>query len=252
MATLSDISTKITNLTTTDTVQYPNSDRLIDINLWQQKIAGMIMDAEDESYFDDARFTGYSKVTTPLTTNRDYAIPQTLTDTSGITYSCLKIKSVSVSYDGVNFYRAIPMDLAETNLPDNPASETTASTTLDANFSKTAPRYSYKNNSLWLYPLAAQSDVDAGGSMIVEMERGAAEFTLSDLTTGTAIPGFDVTFHYMLAYGAAAEFCMSKGIPQKEDQKQALADYEARLRKQYSSKQLDRNYALKGAYQTMK
>lgn len=252
MATLADINTKISNLTTTDTNSYPNSDRLIDINLWQQKIVGMIMDSEDESYFDDARFTGYPKVTTPLTTNRDYAISQTLTDTSGITYSCLKIKSVSVSYDGVNFYRAIPMDLAETTLPDNPASETTASTNLDANFSRTAPRYSYKNNSLWLYPFATQADVDAGGSMVVEMERGAAEFTLSDLTTGTAIPGFDTTFHHMISYGVASEFCIAKGIPQKEDQKQVLADYEARLRKQYSSKQLDRNYALTSDYQTMK
>lgn len=252
MATLSDINTKISNLTTTDTVQYPNSDRLIDINLWQQKIVGMIMDSEDESYFDDARFTGYPKVTTSLTTNRDYAINQTLTDTGGITYSCLKIKSVSISYDGQKYYRAEPMDLAETNLPDNPASASTADTTLDAFFSKTAPRYSYKNNSIIIYPKATQADVDAGGLMIVELERGAADFTLSDLTTGTAIPGFDITFHMMLAYGPAYEFCQSKGMPQAQSIYRELQVYEDRLRKQYSSKQLDRRYALQGDYQTMK
>ena len=47
-----EINQKISNLTTTDTTQYPNSDRLIDINLWGQKIVGMIMDAEDENYFE--------------------------------------------------------------------------------------------------------------------------------------------------------------------------------------------------------
>lgn len=252
MATLSDINTKISNLTTTDTVQYPNSDRLIDINLWQQKIVGMIMDSEDESYFDDARFTGYPKVTTPLTTNRDYSISQVLTDTGGITYSCLKVKSLSISYDGVKFYRAVPMDLAETNLPDNPAGASMANTNLDSYFSKTAPRYSYKNNSILIYPMASSSDVSAGGSMIMELERGAADFTSSDLTTGTAIPGFDITFHMMLAYGPAFEYCQSKGMPQAQSIYRELQVYEDRLRKQYSSKQLDRRYALMGDYQTMK
>ena len=252
MATLADINTKISNLTTTDTTQFPNSDRLIDINLWQQKIAGMIMDSEDESYYDDARFTGYPKVTVPLTTNRDYSISQALTDSGGIAYSCLKIKSVSVSYDGSTFYRATPMDLAETNLPDNPASATAASSKLDAFFSRTAPRYSFKNNAIWLYPLAQASDVTGGASMIVEMERGAAEFTLSDLTTGTATPGFDITFHQMLAYGVAFEFCQSKGMPQAQSIYRELQVFEDRLRKQYSSKQLDRRYQLQGDYQTMK
>lgn len=252
MATLSDIQSKITNLTSADTIQYPNADRLIDINLWQQKIVGMIMDSEDESYFDDARFTGYPKVTTPLTTNRDYSISQTLTDTGGISYSVLKVKSVSVSYDGVAYYRATPMDLAETILPDNPSSATTANTTLDAYFSRTAPRYSYKNNAILLYPLAQQADVTAGGKMIIELERGAADFTSSDLTTGTAVPGFDITFHMMLAYGPAFEFCQSKGMPQASSLYRELQVYEDRLRRQYSSKQLDRKYQLQGDYQSMK
>ena len=253
MATLSDINQKISNLTTTDTVQYLNSDRLIDINLWQQKIVGMIMDSEDESYFDDARFVAYPKITVPLTVNRDYSIGQTISEPTGsLTYSCLKVKSVSVSYDGVKYYRATPMDLAETNLPENPAGATQADTSLDAYFSKTAPKYSFKNNALMIYPKAAQADVDAGGKIIMELERGAADFTLTDLTTGTPIPGFDVTFHMMLAYGPAYEYCQSKGMPQAKSIYGELQVYEDRLRKQYSSKQLDRHYSLQADYQSMK
>ncbi len=250
--TLGDISTKISNLTTTDTNQYANSDRLIDINLWQQKIVGMIMQAEDESYFDDARFTGYPKVTTPLTTNRDYSFGQVETDTGGIAYSVLKVKSVSISYDGTTSYRATPIDIAETNLPENSVADATASTTLDSFFARTAPRYSYKNGSLMIYPMASAADVAAGGYIIAELERGAAEFTISDLTTGTAIPGFDVTFHAMLAYGPAFEFCQAKGMPQAASLYRELQVYEDRLKKQYSSKQLDRRYALSIDYQWMK
>ena len=249
---LADISAKISSLTTTDTTQYPNADRLIDINLWQQKIVGMIMKAEDETYFDDARFTGYPKATIALTTNRDYYISPSQTDTGGISYSVLKLKSLSVSYDGQNYYRATPVDLAESNLPDNPAANTTANAKLDSFFSRTSPKYSYKNGALLLYPLATSSDVAGGAKMIVEFERGAADFTLSDLTTGTAIPGFDVTFHAMLAYGPASEFCLSKGMPQYKGIAQELMVYEQRLNDQYSSKQLDRRYQLSGDYQSMK
>lgn len=252
MATIGDINTKVSNLTTTDTNQYPNSDRLIDINLWQQKIVGMIMDAEDETYFDDARFTGYPVITTPLTVNRDYYIAPTQTDTGGITYSVLKIKSLSVSYDGQNWFKAEPMDLAETNLPNNSADSTTGNAKLDSFFTRTHPRYSYKNGAVLLYPLATSTDVANGGKMIVEMERGAADFTLSDLTTGTAIPGFDNTFHMMLAYGPAFEFCQSKGMPQAQSIYRELQVYEDRLRKQYSSKQLDRRMQLFQDYQSMK
>lgn len=251
--TIGDVSTKITNLTTTDTNTYPNSDRLIDINLWGQKIVSMILDSEDETYYDDPNFTGYPKVTTPLSTNRDIYINPTQTDSGGKTYSILKLKTLSVSYDGTNYHRAVPLDLAElSGIGDAPASATTQNQTIDANFSKTSPRYSVKNGAIWLYPMASSSDVASGAKMISEWERGMAEFTLSDLTTGTAIPGFDISFHAMLAYGPSFEFCQSKGMPQTDKISEELAKYEIRLRRQYSSKQQDRQYQLSSDYQSMK
>jgi hypothetical protein len=250
--TIGEISTKISNLTTTDTVQYPNSDRLIDINLWQQKIVGMIMKTEDEAYFDDARFTGYPKVKIALTTNRDYSISPTQTDTGGISYSVLKLKSLSICYDGTNVYRATPVDLAETNLPETDAANTANNAKVDSYFSRVNPQYSWKSGALEIYPLASAQDVSNSGYILAEFERGAADFTLSDLTTGTAIPGFDVTFHAMLAYGPASEFLLSKGMPQYKGVAQELQVYEARLNDQYSSKQLDRRYQLQADYQSMK
>ena len=252
MATLGDINAKITALTNASTTEYASSDRLIDINMWNQKIVSMILDSQDESFYDDARFTGYPKVTYPLTANRDYSIGQTLTDTGGLTYSALKIKSLSVSYDGVNTYRATPMDLTEFNIGDAPASDATANANIDANFAKATPAYSYKNGAIWLYPMGSAQDVANNGFIIAEFERSAADFTSEDLSTGTVLPGFDISFHQMLAYGPAFEWCESKSLPQAQSIQAILQDFEMRLRKQYSSKQQDRHLIAVPDYQSMK
>lgn len=253
MATIGDISTKISNLTTTDTNQYPLSDRLIDINLHLQKVVTMILDSEDEMDFDDARYTDYPSVTIPLTTNRDYAFGQVLTNNAGLSYSILKVKNVSVSYDGTNFYKAFPLDLNDYEFGNAPSMTTsTQNTTIDGEFSRTVPRYDFKNNSLFLYPMATSADVANGAKMVIEWYRTPVEFTLAELTAGTVIPGFDASFHMMLAYGAAYEFCAAKGLPQADRLYREYQDFEIRLRRQYSTKQSDRKYQLISDYQSMK
>lgn len=205
----------------------------------------MIFDSQDEDSFDDQRNSDYPIKTVPLTTNRDIAIP--------VSENVLKIKNLSVSYDGVNYHRATPIDISQyDDIGNAPAAATTQNATIDANFSRHDPCYATKFNSLWIYPIASASDVASGASAIVEWFRGATPFTLSDLTTGTAIPGFDSGFHMMLAYGAAYEFCLAKGLPQLEGIEKELQIYEDRLRKQYSSKQKDRQYGLSMDYQSMK
>lgn len=245
MATLADINAKITNLLGVDTNTYSNANRLIDINLWYQKIVGMILDSQDESDWDDSNNTSsYPRATFALTTNRDYAI--------GASYNFLKIKDLSVTYDSTNFYRATPIDYTQFNIGDAPASATTANTQIDANFSKTVPRYDYKFGAIFLYPRANSDDVAAGASAIVEFFRGPTEFSSGDLSTGTASPGIDSTFHMMLAYGPAYEYAQAKQMPMAGSIRRELQVYEEMLRKQYSSKQIDRRYALTAAYQDYK
>jgi hypothetical protein len=242
--TLQDINSKISSLTTADTNQYANSDRLIDINIWLQKIIGMILDSQDETDFDDGNKTDYPIKTTPLTTNRDYAIP--------VSEKMLKIKSLSIAYDGTNFYRATPVEFSDSGIGNSTSADTTQNAKIDASYSRTSPRYDIKFGSVWIYPAATAADVAAGGQMIMEWFRQATPYTLSDLTTGTLVPGFDDTFHAMLAYGPASEYCLAKGMEQANDYLKILADFEARLRTQYSSKQLDRKYSLQSDYQTYK
>lgn len=229
--TIGDISTKITMLTNVDTNGYTNAQRLIDINQWYQKAATMILEAQDESDFDDARNSDYPIMTTSLVAGqRDYSIP--------VSEKVLKIKNVQVTYDGTNWFKAEPLDINEL------AEATSNVTTTDGMFSTTAPRYDVQYNSIFIYPTASQAQVTAGAAMKVQWTRQVTEFTSSDLTTGTAVPGFDDPFHPILAYGPAFEFALAKNLPQTKNLFDVLTDYENRLKKHYSTKQQDRRYNL--------
>lgn len=217
---------------------------LIDINIWYQKIVSMILDSQDETDYDDPNQTSYPIFKTALTTNRDYYMPATL--------KALKIKSLSVCYDGSKVYRATPYDINEGLLPVADAANTTAQLAIDANMSRTSPRFDIKFGGIWLYPMATSTDVANGGYFISEFFRQVVEFTSADLSTGTATPGFDASFHAMLAYGPAMEYTTAKQLPQLKMIAAELQDFEVRLRRQYSSKQLDRRYALAPDYQNFK
>ncbi len=242
--TLSDITSKITSLTGADTAAYTNAQRLIDINLWYQKVGGMILDAQDEADFDDPNHGDYPIMTVPLTTNRDYSIPTA--------EKMLKMKDVTVFYDGVKGYRATPIDTASMDVGIAPSSATAQNALIDGQFDRTNPRYDWKYGSIFLYPAASSSDVSSGGYVAAEWFRQIKEFTSGDLTTGTAVPGFDDTFHAILAYGPAYEYAEAKSLPQAERLMRELKDYEDRLRRQYSSKQLDRKYSLQASVDNYK
>ncbi len=66
------------------------------------------------------------------------------------------------------------------------------------------------------------------------------------------MPGFDDTFHAILAYGAAHEYGSPKGILNLPDINENLADFEMRLRKQYSIKEGDQSKKLLQEYQSYK
>lgn len=241
---LSDISSKVTSMTGAGTSVYTNAERLIDLNIWQQNVVTEILDAQDETDYDDPNHGNFPRKTVPLTTNRDYSIPPS--------EKMLKIKSVSISYDGTNFYRAEPLEYSANQMADATSSATTENADIDSRYSRTNPKYDVKFGSIFIYPRATATDVSNNGLMLVEWFRQAKEITLSDLTTGTLTPGFDDNFHIILAYGMSYEYLKGKDMKRAEAIFRDIQIYIKNLRKQYSSKQLDRRYALTGDYQSMK
>jgi len=232
--TIADILRKITDITNVDNTVYTDASRLIDINIWLHRVQSMIYTSMDEVDFDDKNYTDYPRMTTSLVdSQRDYTIPDS--------EKVVAFKRVDISYDGVNYYRALPIDSGEIMSGIGPTSATVQQAKVDQLFPKTAPRYDCAYNSVFIYPQPNAQDVANGGKIFMEWTRELKEFTASDLATGLAVPGFDTEFHAILAYGPAYEFLLGTG--QNVDTTyvaKSLQDLEARLIQTYGKKQIDR------------
>ena len=237
--TLAEINQKISDLTNVDTTEYLNASRVIDINIWIHRVQSMIFNAMDEVDFDDKNYTDYPMLTTPLVAGqRDYTIPAS--------EKVVSFKRVDISYDGVNYYRATPIDTGEMAVGLGPANATTQQAKVDALYPKTAPRYDAAYNSVFIYPSATAADVAAGGKIFIEWNRELKEITLADLNAGTLVPGFDTEFHPLLAYGPAYEFLLGTG--QNVDTtyvEKSIMELEARLIATFGKKQIDRDNSLR-------
>lgn len=247
--TLGDVATKARNLTNTDTSSYTDANLLIDINIWYQKVGSIIYDSQDDSDFDDQRRTDYPMQTTPFIVTggipqRDYSF--------GVNEKVLKYKRVDITYDGVTWVRALPLDDGSYKYGMGDDSTAAAVLAVDQYFSTAAPRYDVKYGSLFIYPTATSDQVAAGAKIRAEWERNVTPFITSDytsvLTDSTVVPGFDDPFHPILAYGAAFEYASSRQLPQLAEIQPQLQDWEARLRQAYGKKDLDVRVSLGTAY----
>lgn len=219
---LSDISTKITELTGCSTTDYPNANRLINLNIWYDKIHTMILQSQDEWDFDDSNNDDFPILTTDLVASQqDYPLPT----------GSLAFNRVEVSYDGTNWYKAPSMDIKGIEI-------STDTTSIADNFSTDEPCYDIRANSIFLYPIPS-ANVTAG--LKVWIDRNMTLFTTTDLVTNPTevFPGFDRNFHPMLAFGGAFEWAVAKKPELAPNFKVVLDDYEARLRAHYGKKQKD-------------
>lgn len=162
-------------------------------NVWQKKVIRWILNSEDGFDFDDSNYTTYPSGTFTGTINRDYEFDPTL--------KLLKLKTVGISYDGVNYQKADPIDTSD---PD--FWQVKASPQVDQMFSTVTPRYDAIAAGVNIYPKFTQAQVDLGAKVYVEFYRDAkTDFA----TTGTDSlePGFDSAFHEVIYKGASLEYC---------------------------------------------
>ncbi len=201
------------------------------INRWYHKIVASILESQDAWEFDDLNLTDFPVATTPLVASqRDYSLPASL--------KVLKVKRVDITYDGTTYYRANPIDTGE------PSFGLGNNTNTDGNFDKANPRYDLIGNSIWIYPLASATDVANGGLIRIEFMREVDEFTSADTTQE---PGIDEPFHRMLSLGAALDYALTKNMPIAANLATLISDYEERLKRYYSRKEVDQINQL-GAY----
>lgn len=232
--TLSDINTKISFLTKSDTGSYPNSDRLISLNEWLNNIVIMILKAQDEWDFDDTNRSDFPILTTNLVNGQqDYTLP------SGI----LDIKRVEVSFDGgTNWYPSTPIDSGEPTFP-------LSGTTTSSYFSQSAPRHDVQFGSVFIYP---SPTANSTSGLKLWISRNPIPFSLGDLTLGTLVPGFEQSFHNILAYGAALDYAVANSMPSVKSIAAMLENLKQNLALFYGRREKDRELILTTDYQSYK
>jgi hypothetical protein len=226
---LNEINSRITFYTGAGTTQYASADRVIAINKAIDDVQTMILQSQDEWDFDDKNNSNFPILTTNLVANQQpYALPS---DT-------LKVKRLEVTYDGTNWRKVHPIDV-------NEIAHATDATSVKNNFSQDNPFYDLQSTQLMLYPIP---DADVTGGIKIWTERTMTAFTSSDLSAGTATPGFDRQFHEMVALSVALDWAIAKGTQNRDILKGQLSEYEQRLKQYYGDKQLDRVFSLNSAY----
>lgn len=220
---LSEMSEKLTRLTGENTTRYTNAQRATDLTIGLDKVVSMILDSQDNSDYDDPNHGDSAILDTNLVAGqRDYGF--------SIGDNVLQIKDVQVSYDGTNYYTALPMDRSELpTSPDDPS--------IDQFFSQSYPRYDVEGLSILLYPKPTASV----GEVSARVSRDVTPITSAEIATGTKVIGIDRAFHYLVVLLAAQQRFMENNIAGNKLQRvlTEISDLEARVRRQYGRKQID-------------
>ena len=209
------------------------------INNEYDKLVTGILDSQDGWDYDDPNHTDFPVLEFDLVADqRDYNM--------ALSENVLKFKRLDITYDGVNWYKAEPMDINEVGFGMG------NDTTIDGRFDKTEPKYDLKaGNSIWLYPRANQNDEDSGAKGRVEWARDVDWFTTADTTQQ---PGIPRAFHKMLSLGASLQWLITNKPDDVGliDRLQLEYDkYEIKMRRFFGKHNTDREYILKQAYQNM-
>lgn len=138
---------------------------------------------------DDPAYSTYASGTYPGTTNRDYAISST--------EKVIGIKTVGISTDGTNYVWAEPMDITDRQ---NIAKDAN----IDGKFSKSAPKYDPKANSVDIYPKFTAAEVAAGAKVYIEFYREPSAFATSG--TDTQTPAVIAPYHQLISKGMSYEY----------------------------------------------
>lgn len=180
------------------------------LNQWNLTGAGIAIMSWGGADFDDKSYTTKPSGTFAGTLNRDYNFDES--------YKLMKIKIVNVTYDGINWYAATPIDMTDMSLMGNGVYNNTDNFLLatkdpnvDTNFNPTRPKYDERSDGFDLYPKFTQANLNtaiANGSscqVYVEWFRGPNVF---DTTSGTDTqePSMDLQFHHFPAIGASFEY----------------------------------------------
>lgn len=223
--TLSGIQTKIYALTKTNSSSYPAANMLVDLNIAYNRVTSLIIQSDGRWQWDDdnqsssdqgSGLGGQTNGTTALVANQqDYSFP--------VTY--LKLLRVELKPQNSSFfYKLFPRDI------DDPMYGSTMGG-IDTVSVGTPRWYDVVGHSVFLYPIPSYAQAS---SLRFYFQRGSIDFTSSDLSTGTLVPGFAAPFHDLLAYLVARDYVLANNPALYAGYARAVQEKELELQKYYA------------------
>lgn len=192
--TISDINTKISFLTNTNTTSFPSADRLILVNNAYERVVSLIMQTDGRWEWDDDNQTDLPIATTTLTSGQqDYTL--------AVTH--LEITRVEIKDTNGNWTHLTP--ISEQDFRGIAQSEFMETDSIPVYYDK-------QGSSVFLYPAPNYTQA---ASLKIHFKRPPALFTSAEVTTGTKVPGFNSLYHDLIPYWVAYDYCISKGINEK-------------------------------------
>jgi hypothetical protein len=186
--TLSQIQTKIYFYTKTNVSGFSNADMIIFINNAVEHIESLITRYDSRWQFDDSNQTDLPIATTSLVSaQQDYQI----------TSNHLSIDRVEVK-DTAGLWHLLTQIDQQQFKGDNAQSLT--------DYLKTNGlpiEYDLVSNSIFLYPVPNYSQ---SASLKLYFSRPPASWSSADLSTGTAVPGFNSLFHDLVPLWVAFDY----------------------------------------------
>lgn len=214
--TITDIVNKIYTYTKTNSTSFPAASMLLSINQAYNRVASLILQADGRWEWDDTNQTDLPVATTTITSGQqDYALAT----------SHLKIQRVEIKGNGAtNFTLLEPLDVADR--PD----------ILDTTTTGAPAYYDVRGTSVILYPVPNYTQA---ASLKIYFQRGPAEFTSGEVSTGTKVPGFSSLYHELIPLQVASDYWLINDQSKVQGFDNKIAKLEAQIVSDYSRRNKD-------------
>ena len=214
--TISDIVSSVYFKTKTNSSSFVAADMLILINNAYNRVASLILQADGRWQWEDDNNSDLPIATTTVTASQqDYSI--------AVTH--LKLLRVELKGNGATYFTKLdPIDTSDGEyIIDNV-------TTGPPQF------YDIIGNSIFLYPIPNYTQ---SASLKLYFQRGPAEFTSAEVSTGTKKPGFNSLYHDLIPLWVAYDYAVTNGLPSAQGFMQEIQRKEIQIVQDYSRRNKD-------------
>jgi len=212
MPNIADIELEARDLCDANTTSYPAPTMLRRVNNAYEQVVGWLINADGKWQFDDTNYGDFPIGTFTLVSGQGkYSFNDKF----------LQIMDVQIKDENGKYRIIEPIDQSDFILTPPVTLPLRERFAVDG-FARFYDKLSSDTIELLPAPdTGITVTLDAG--LRIYFKRTADIFTSAQVTTGTKVPGFDSTFHYILSYMAAIPFCMSY-------KKDRVATYQAEVK----------------------